>query len=143
MINEIKFFVSSDSWHALCKVKTVVSIKSERENAMTNMPKYSGLCETCDHDATCMLRRSTQLEIIQCEEFSTQPVASGPASIRSQATFADPKELARLGLCANCLNAPTCGFPKARQGVLQCEEYTLDEAGVVPPMQAVCSQSAA
>lgn len=36
--------------------------------------KYSGLCETCDHDATCTLKRSPQLEIIHCEQFSTQPV---------------------------------------------------------------------
>ena len=110
---------------------------------MTDMPKYSGLCETCDHDATCMLRRSTQLEIIQCEEFSTKPVASNPVRPENQKSLEDPKEAARLGLCANCLNAPTCGFPRARQGVLQCEEYVLDEAGVVPPMQAEYSQSAA
>jgi hypothetical protein len=105
--------------------------------------KYTGLCETCDHDATCMLRRSTQLEIIQCEEFSTQPLASATPPSPSQTSFLDPKEAARLGLCANCLNVVTCGFPKARQGVLQCEEYILDEAGVIPPMQDEYSKSAA
>ena len=110
---------------------------------MSDMPKYSGLCETCDHDATCMLRRSTQLEIIQCEEFSTRPVASKPAPPESQAEFTDPKEAARLGLCANCLNLITCGFPRARQGVLQCEEYVLDEAGVNPPIKTEYSKSAA
>ncbi len=110
---------------------------------MTDTPKYSGLCETCDHNATCMLRRSAQLEIIQCEEFSTRPVASSPAPPEKQAAFADPKETARLGLCANCLNGLSCGFPNARQGVLQCEEYILDEAGVNPPMQVEYSQSAA
>jgi hypothetical protein len=36
--------------------------------------KYFGLCETCDHDATCTLKRSPRLEIIHCEQFSTQPV---------------------------------------------------------------------
>jgi hypothetical protein len=110
---------------------------------MTDSPKYSGLCETCEHDATCMLRRSTQLEIIQCEEFSTRPVVSRPVPPENQAEFADPKEAARLGLCTNCLNAATCGFPRARRGVLQCEEYVLDEAGVNPPMKAEYSQSAA
>ncbi len=110
---------------------------------MTNKPRYSGLCETCDHDETCMLRRSTQLEIIQCEEFSTQPATIKRSLRESQTAFADPKETARLGLCANCLNLPTCGFPRARQGVLQCEEYILDEAGVASPMKTECSQSAA
>jgi hypothetical protein len=90
-----------------------------------------------------MLRRSTQLEIIQCEEFSTQPLASATPPSPSQTSFLDPKEAARLGLCANCLNVVTCGFPKARQGVLQCEEYILDEAGVIPPMQDEYSKSAA
>ncbi len=36
--------------------------------------KYHGLCETCDHDATCTLKRSPRLEIIHCEQFTTQPV---------------------------------------------------------------------
>ena len=128
------------------QVITIVSINSERKNAMTKMPKmpkYSGLCETCDHDATCTLRRSTQLEIIQCEEFSTQPVVSKPAPVESRSVYIDPAESARLGLCANCVNVLTCGFPNARQGVLQCEEYVLDEAGSVPPKQAEQSQSAA
>lgn len=41
---------------------------------MAAIPKYYGLCETCDHDAKCTLKRSTRLEIIHCEQFSTQPV---------------------------------------------------------------------
>jgi hypothetical protein len=123
--------------------KMAVYLNSERENAMTDMPKYSGLCETCDHDATCMLRRSTQLEIIQCEEFSTKPVVGNTVPPASHKESTDPKEAARMGLCANCLHVLTCGFPNARQGVLQCEEYVLDEAGVVPPIQAEYSQSAA
>jgi hypothetical protein len=110
---------------------------------MSNMPKYTGLCETCEHDATCMLRRSTQLEIIQCEEFSTQPIVNRTAPPRDQVYFSDPRQAASLGLCSNCLNVVTCGFPNARQGVLECEEYILDEAGVVPPMQVDYSKSAA
>jgi hypothetical protein len=49
----------------------------------------------------------------------------------------------RRGLCINCLNAPTCGFPKARQGVLHCEEYTLDEAGPAAPVMDEAARSAA
>ena len=106
------------------------------------MAKYYGLCETCEHDATCMLRRSSLLKIIQCEEFSTQPVESKSAAV-NEGTMPDPAESSRIGLCSNCLNMPTCGFPNARQGVLMCEEYILDEAGVVPPVQPECSESAA
>ena len=110
---------------------------------MPDTAKYYGLCETCEHDATCMLRRSTQLKIIQCEEFSTQPVNRKIKAAQNEPVFANPMEAASMGICVNCLNVATCGFPNARQGVVQCEEYTLDEAGVVPTKQAECSESAA
>jgi hypothetical protein len=100
---------------------------------MVETPKYYGLCETCEHDSTCMLRRSTKLEIIQCEEFSIQPFAQKQSVVESK-TAVDPKDAAVMGLCANCLHVVNCGFPHARHGVLQCEEYQLDEEGVVPPL---------
>jgi hypothetical protein len=105
--------------------------------------KYHGLCETCEHDATCMLRRSTKLEIIQCEEFSTQLVAPKLNPVNMNGGMAlNTAEAVRMGLCANCRNLVTCGFPNARRGVLQCEEYQLDEYGEVPP-QTEYSKSAA
>ena len=110
---------------------------------MAYMPKYSGLCETCDHDPTCMLRRSTQLEIIQCEEFSVQTAVNKPTSIPVEAIIADPAVVSQMGLCANCLNVVSCGFPGARHSVLQCEEYRLDESGEVSPVRTERSQSAA
>jgi len=105
--------------------------------------KYYGLCETCEHDETCTLRRSSVLKIIQCEEFSVQPTAAAAPAIREEEPLPDSQEQFHLGLCANCLDLQTCGFPHARQGVLQCEEYILDEAGVIPPIQKVRSESAA
>jgi hypothetical protein len=110
---------------------------------MADTLKYSGLCETCEHDATCTLRRSSRLEIIQCEEFSIQPVVSKAAPPMKKETAPDPDGAVRMGLCANCLNVVSCGFPNARNGVLQCEEYVLDESGVVPPASSEYSRSAA
>ena len=110
---------------------------------MADMPKYTGLCETCEHDATCMLRRSPELAIIQCEEFSIMPVPGKAFSNRDETLLSNSAGSAGLGLCANCINVITCGFPKARKGVLQCEEYLLDEAGVIPAQQAEYSESAA
>ena len=98
---------------------------------MAKTSKYFGLCETCEHDATCMLRRSSRLEIIQCEEFSIRPIDSQSVPDQQVTEMGDPTEAARQGLCSNCLNVSTCGFPNARHGVVQCEEYILDEAGVV------------
>jgi hypothetical protein len=108
---------------------------------MADIAKYSGLCETCDHDSTCTLRRSTVLKIIECEEFSIQ--SSVPAPAMREATASEPTETGALGLCVNCLNVVTCGFPDARRGVLQCEEYILDEAGVIPSIEIDYSKSAA
>ncbi len=104
------------------------------------MPKYSGLCENCEHDATCLLRRSTVLKIIQCEEFSIQPIVAQPGPAKTEDVYSGEPS---MGLCANCVNIPTCGFPNARQGVVQCEEYVLDEAGVIPPEEPKRSRSAA
>jgi hypothetical protein len=110
---------------------------------MPKNTKYFGLCETCEHDETCTLRRSTQLKIIQCEEFSTQPVSATLSPATNALLPSDSSEYTGMGLCANCLHVPDCGFPNARQGVLQCEEYVLDEAGVIPPTQPKRSRSAA
>jgi hypothetical protein len=115
----------------------------ERKMSMPERPKYFGLCENCEHDATCMLRRSAQLKIIQCEEFSIQPAAAKTSVPQNGAAIPDPIADVRLGLCVNCLNVATCGFPSARQGVLLCEEYVLDEAGAVPPVRTEHSRSAA
>jgi len=110
---------------------------------MPENAKYYGLCETCEHDATCMLRRSTQLKIIQCEEFSTQPATRKKDVVPDGSMPASVVEASSVGICVNCVNVVTCGFPNARQGVQQCEEYILDEAGIVPTKQAECSESAA
>ncbi len=110
---------------------------------MSDMPRYLGLCKTCEHDSTCTLRRDAQLEIIECEEFSIQPIPITTIPIRDLTPHADPIETARMGLCANCLNIHTCGFPYSGQNVLQCEEYMLDESNLMPSLQADCSKSAA
>jgi hypothetical protein len=129
---------------AIAQEDTARSIMLGKESElMPKIEKYFGLCETCEHDATCMLRRSAQLKIIQCEEFSTQPTAAKISSVPNETLLSDAPEYTRMGLCANCLNVTDCGFPNARQGVLQCEEYLLDEAGVIPPLEPERSRSAA
>jgi hypothetical protein len=107
------------------------------------MTKYYGLCETCDYDDTCNLRRFSQLKVIQCEEFSIQPSPSMVISVRDPAMHSDPVAISRMGLCVNCQHILTCGFPNSRQNVLQCEEYMLDESGIQPSVQAEPSRSAA
>ena len=104
--------------------------------------KYYGLCEACEHDAACTLRRSTRLEIIECEEFLTRPSKEETESLMERPDL-EPVDAAQFGICINCMNVTTCSFPSARCGVIQCEEYTLDEAEKIPPAQSGYSRSAA
>jgi hypothetical protein len=90
-----------------------------------------------------MLRRSPELAIIQCEEFSIRLVCGKALSPLDEMLLPNLSGFAGLGLCGNCINAITCGFPEARKGVLQCEEYRLDDAGATPPRQVEYSESAA
>ncbi len=107
---------------------------------MSEKPKYYGLCETCDHDPTCTLRRSSQLKIVFCEEFETRSGTKiGPVA----GDNFEPTTINHFGLCANCLNVLTCGFPNARHNVLHCEEYVLDQAGEVSLDQPSYRRSAA
>jgi hypothetical protein len=57
------------------------------------MSKYLGLCQTCDQDSTCTLKRSPKLEIIQCEEYSTQPIMRKRTSAGNDVSSSAASEL--------------------------------------------------
>lgn len=58
---------------------------------MDAKPRYSGLCETCDHGAVCKMERSHRLEIIHCEQYSTRPAPATPAKIREEKPMSIPR----------------------------------------------------
>ena len=96
---------------------------------MSQKNMYRGLCETCKYDETCTFQRTTELAIIQCEEFETtgSQVARWRSAADREITM-NPIEVAALGLCANCANIASCAFPDARNRVMMCEEYVLDKS---------------
>ena len=63
------------------------------------MSKYRGLCETCDYDSTCALKRSPKLEIIQCEEYSTQPIMSKRTSVQNDLTSSAASDAGGMASC--------------------------------------------
>jgi hypothetical protein len=65
-------------------------------DAMTNTVKYSGICETCDHDQACMLKRIPQLEIIECEHFCTHPVVNNCSAVSVDIAKEDPAEIGQV-----------------------------------------------
>lgn len=96
---------------------------------MSQKNVYKGLCETCKYDASCTFHRTKELAIIQCEEFETTGSRDSRLTIATdQVVPMDAAEVARLGLCANCANVASCRFPNARNRVLMCEEYTLEDS---------------
>ena len=66
---------------------------------MAATSKYYGLCETCDHDATCTLKRSSRLEIIHCEQFSTQPVMRKQTPVQDEASPSATQKSHGIGTC--------------------------------------------
>ncbi len=66
--------------------------------------KSEGLCTTCRNNADCKLPRTPSKPIVECEEFEIA-------------------EARRSGLCVNCADLATCGFPNAGNAVWYCEEY--------------------
>jgi len=81
---------------------------------MAVMSKYRGLCETCDHDAICTMKRSPRLEIIQCEQFSTQPVMHRQAVSQGESSPSDSPRNHGIATCgakrlADEFVDPSCG----------------------------------
>lgn len=88
--------------------------------------KPCGLCLNCARHPNCSLtlNRGRLRDVRYCEEYEASRL---PAAVPSpDMTFERPvRSPSRrvLGLCGNCDNYPTCGFPKPEAGVWHCEEY--------------------
>ncbi len=72
------------------------------------------------------------MAVIQCEEFEATGLMATKSSTGEPATLPAAAEYAPHGLCANCANRLSCALPNARNGVLECEEYALEEAPAIP-----------
>ena len=68
----------------------------ERNDALANAVKYSGLCETCDHDQACVLKRIPQLEIIECEQFCTHPIVNNISAVPAEVSPVKPAEMSQI-----------------------------------------------
>jgi len=128
-------------WHTTCEYPSLREVKWERILAMG--VKYHGLCESCESDGTCTLRRSTRLKIVQCEDYSFRSFENQNLMETGDPFLRDSARAAQFGICSNCLYVHSCGFPDARLGVFHCEEYTLDEEGLMPSDQSGHSRPAA
>jgi hypothetical protein len=67
---------------------------------MAARSKYTGLCETCEQDATCTLKRSSQLEIIYCEQYFTQPLMDKKTPIQEEVSQSADRQRQGMGSCS-------------------------------------------
>ena len=101
------------------------SIPSDTVARRDDSSPYRDLCSTCNHAEVCGWRSTPQRPIFFCEEFDTSTPCPPPESARPIPGPTPEKQALteRTGLCMNCDNAATCGFPKVEGGIWHCTEY--------------------
>ena len=120
-------------------IEEVHRAEEERaKTAPTGVPKYRGLCSTCEQRATCAYPRDPDQRIHYCCEHDGYQESEGSVSLAllgtgrifshlptSQARSVADETLsaAYKGLCRSCQNRESCTFPKPEGGVWHCEEY--------------------
>ncbi len=79
------------------------------------------LCSNCKNAPTCTFPKDPGRPSLYCEEFEIEEL---PLKKIVWTPPIDSKEAAEFkGLCSDCENRKTCGFPKPEGGIWHCEEY--------------------
>ena len=94
---------------------------------MSENLRHLGLCMTCNNVPDCIFKQLPGKPVLYCEEFEIDSAPSvETAEQATPVTYsfdAEKESLKSMGLCCNCENLKTCGFPKPEGGVWHCEEY--------------------
>jgi len=95
---------------------------------MTENINRISLCSNCKNAPTCTFPKDPNRPSFYCEEFEIEDVHPSVKTIRKDVSLATPSVDAEdsgkfIGLCSNCDNRRTCGFPRLEGGVWHCEEY--------------------
>ena len=87
-----------------------------------------GICQSCNHRATCLFLASARRPIFFCEEFddrdseSSAPVTAPSATpLREEINYGEAQE---QGLCANCATKADCMNRQPGAAVWHCEDYS-------------------
>ena len=102
---------------------------------MHSQAKSTDICQTCIHVSECAHYQHCQNQgktIFHCENFDNQPVLHAVVNkTLHEAEQGDESSKISIsyvrgrmnGLCINCENRDSCGFPIREGGVWHCEEY--------------------
>ena len=88
-----------------------------------------GICSTCEHFSSCMLRRRNQRPVLFCEEY--QPASPPNASNRAETTNWGGRVRSgssHMGLCRTCRKLSHCAMAKPGGGTWHCADYEEDES---------------
>lgn len=99
---------------------------------MVEIKNGRGLCMSCNNAPSCF-HRARRGPALFCEMFDdyvpgtlrigdrvTSPSADASMAVRA----ADEDATKYAGLCMNCDQRRTCGYPRPAGGVWHCEDYT-------------------
>jgi hypothetical protein len=96
---------------------------------MTEDIRHIRLCSNCKNAPTCTFPKDPNRPSFYCEEFEIeelppQKIAEKGRTPPTDFHFSKEKDTTGFrGLCGDCENHRTCGFPKLDGGVWHCEEY--------------------
>jgi hypothetical protein len=84
------------------------------------------LCSNCKNAPSCTFPKDTDRPSLYCEEFEIEELPQKKITwtppVKSHFTREKDTDGFK-GLCGDCENRRTCGFPKLDGGVWHCEEY--------------------
>ncbi len=92
-----------------------------KEKVVTEYIRRISLCANCKNAPTCTFPKDPDKPSLYCEEFEIEEL---PHKKIIDSHFNKEKGTSGLkGLCSDCENYKTCGFPKPEGGIWHCEEY--------------------
>lgn len=81
------------------------------------------LCFNCKNAPDCTYQKDPNKPLLYCEEFEIEELPDRKIP-QTPADLGQEKDVLEFkGLCSDCDNRKTCGFPKPEGGIWHCEEY--------------------
>lgn len=94
---------------------------------LSKASEHRSICSSCVNLALCAFVNGSaqQQPVLYCEEFYSGNGGSAPIACKMEITISDERGGIenRKGLCVNCDNCVSCGFPEYEGGIWHCEEY--------------------
>lgn len=90
-----------------------------------------GICSTCEHVTSCILRRRNRKPVLFCEEYLPFEPQGRSSGRDRRAHWGRPLRCgsSHLGLCRTCARLKRCTAAKPGGGTWHCEDHENGEPG--------------